>query len=190
MPQQWLERMETIAAAQQDASFQDRLEAWGTARNIAAARPLVGSGLGAGESSDVFTRFRPQSGVGGASTGPDLNALAYHSIYFQVLGDNGYPGLLLFVMLLVLTWRCLAQVRKTAREVPGQIWAFNLATMIQVSMAAYMVAGAALSMAYYDLPYLFMGIAIAMREIVRDAGHSRKIQIEPELVFPKPSLAI
>jgi probable O-glycosylation ligase (exosortase A-associated) len=187
MPQQWLERMETLDAAQQDTSFQDRLEAWGVARNIAAARPLVGSGLGASERSDVFIRFRPQ---GAGTTEPNLSALAYHSIYFQVLGDNGYPGLLLFLMLLVLTWRCLSQIRKAARDVPAQVWAFDLASMIQVSMVSYMIAGAALSMAYYDLPYLFMGIAIATREIVLDAERSRKVQIEREPAFSEQRLAM
>ncbi|HTT84143.1 MAG TPA: putative O-glycosylation ligase, exosortase A system-associated [Rhizomicrobium sp.] len=187
MPQQWLGRMETIKTAQQDSSFDDRLEAWAVARNIAAARPLAGSGLGASERSDVFTRFRPQ---GAGATEPNLSALAYHSIYFQVLGDNGYPGLLLFLALLALTWRCLSQVRKMARDVPDQAWAYDLATMIQVSMVSYMVAGAALSMAYYDLPYLFMGIAVAMREIVLQAERSPKALLEAEPGFRRPGLAM
>jgi len=39
--------------------------------------------------------------------------------------------------------------------------------MIQVSWAGYMVAGAALSMAYYDLAYIELGAIVALRQIVR-----------------------
>ncbi len=172
MPPRWLDRMETIQTAQSDASFQDRLGAWNVALNIAAARPLTGSGLGAGERSDVYFRFSPEKSLyrqqAIATGNPDTANLprAYHSIYFQALGDNGYPGLLLFLALLVLTWRYLTQIRRATRNDAELAWAFDLASMIQVSLVSYAVAGAGLSMAYYDVPYLFMGLAIAMRELV------------------------
>jgi probable O-glycosylation ligase (exosortase A-associated) len=175
MPPQWLARMETIGTAQNDASFQDRLDAWQVALNIAAARPLIGGGLGASERSDIYSRFRSQGSINAqnaqaAGRSEPINApRAYHSIYFQVLGDNGYPGLLLFLALLILTWRYLAQIRRATRGVAEHAWAFDLATMMQVSLFSYAVAGAGLSMAYYDMPYLFMGIAIAIRQIVRGA---------------------
>jgi len=172
LPPDWTARMETIRTAQSDESFQERLDAWHTALNIASQRPFVGSGMGASESADVYARFMPldsiyiQRAKGRPLTASDIGALAYHSIYFQVLGDNGYPGLFLFITLLVLTWRCLGQVRRAARGKAGLVWAADLASMMQLALLSYAVAGAALSMAYYDMPYLFMGIAIALREIV------------------------
>jgi len=47
-------------------------------------------------------------------------------------------------------------------------WAADLIAMIQVSYLAFFVSGAALSMAYYDLIYLFIGIALALDRMVAD----------------------
>jgi putative inorganic carbon (hco3(-)) transporter len=58
-------------------------------------------------------------------------------------------------------------VKKRAAARPELAWARDLATMIQVSQAGYMVAGAALSMAYYDLAYIELGAIVALRQIVR-----------------------
>jgi probable O-glycosylation ligase (exosortase A-associated) len=173
MPQAWLARMDTIETAEQDASFQDRLDAWRVALNIAAQHPLTGSGFGASERSDIYTRFSPENSIY-VERNTRIGAHAYHSIYFQVLGDHGYPGLVLFLGLLALTWRCLGRVRRATRRIPEQAWAFDLAAMLQVSLITYAVAGAALSMAYYDLPYIFMGIAIALRETVETAATGKK----------------
>jgi probable O-glycosylation ligase (exosortase A-associated) len=179
LPPDWTARMETIRSAQSDESFRERLDAWRTAINIASQRPFVGSGMGASESADVYARFMPADSLYVERAGPrpvttaDIGALAYHSIYFQVLGDNGYPGLILFIAMLVLTWRGLGQVRRAARGNTDLAWAADLAAMIQLALVSYAVAGAALSMAYYDMPYLFIGIAIALREIVIRPGESR-----------------
>jgi hypothetical protein len=64
---------------------------------------------------------------------------------------------------LVLLWR----VRKAARKIPDMVWAADLIAMIQVSYLAFFVSGAALSMAYYDLVYLFIGIALALDQMVK-----------------------
>lgn len=173
MPGVWVSRMHTIGQADEDASFKQRLDAWKVALNIVEARPLIGSGPGASERPRVYAQFSPPDSVyleraEKMQVQPVIGAHAYHSIYFQVLGDNGFPGLFLFLGLLGITWIYLGQIRRSTAGKPEESWAFDLATMTQVSMVSYLVAGAALSMAYYDMPYLFMGIAIAMRNVVRD----------------------
>ena len=59
-------------------------------------------------------------------------------------------------------------VRLRARTIPSLVWAADLVTMMQVSFLAFFVAGAALSMAYYDLVYLFIGIALTLDRIVHE----------------------
>jgi hypothetical protein len=53
-------------------------------------------------------------------------------------------------------------------------WAADLSSMVQVSLLSFMVAGAALAMAYYDLIFLIVGITVALSETVsmRLAGSS------------------
>jgi probable O-glycosylation ligase (exosortase A-associated) len=172
MPDTWTQRMDTIQSAGKDDSFQGRVQVWRFSYNIALAHPLVGGGLGASENGAVFNTY---------STDYVPFGRAAHSIYFQVLGDHGFAGLLIFLALLGAVWRQCTVVKKRATGRPELAWAMDLATMIQVSWAGYMVAGAALSMAYYDLAYIELGAIVALRQIVR--------QVEIVPARPAPNLA-
>lgn len=158
MPDSWKLRMTSIETAQQDSSFQGRVQAWTFAINVALARPLVGGGFGASETGRVFNAYSSIYLPAGR---------AAHSIYFQILGDHGFVGLTLYLALLAAAWRQCTQIRNQVASRPDLIWAADLASMIKVSCASFMVAGALLSMAYYDLFYLLLGALIAMRAIIR-----------------------
>jgi putative inorganic carbon (HCO3(-)) transporter len=170
MPDSWTQRMDTIQSAEKDDSFQGRVQVWRFSYNIALARPLVGGGLGASEDGTVFNTY---------STDYLPSGRAAHSIYFQVLGDHGFAGLLIYLVLLGAVWRQCTVVKKRSARRPELAWAADLATMIQVSWAGYMVAGAALSMAYYDLAYIELGAIVALRQIVR------QVDVVPERPAPR-----
>ena len=57
-------------------------------------------------------------------------------------------------------------VRRLTRDRPDLAWARDLATMGQLSLAGYWVAGTFLSMAYYDVYYTVIAILTVEREIV------------------------
>lgn len=158
MPASWTERMQTIQTADQDSSFQSRLASWEFAIKIAIARPFSGGGFNASENPYVFQQYNPGSVLHGG--------LAAHSLYFQLLGDHGFIGLALYLGLVGTTWLYAGQVRRRARSDPALAWAADLGAMIQVSMVGYMVGGAALSMAYYDLIFLQISISIALHHLV------------------------
>jgi hypothetical protein len=67
----------------------------------------------------------------------------------------------------VLTWRSAAGLVKAGKKDPELRWAADLGAMVQVSMIAYGSAGAFLSLAYYDLPYNVMVLAIVAQRLVR-----------------------
>ena len=157
MPAEWTKRMDTIQSTEEDTSFQGRLDAWRFSYNIALARPLVGGGFAASEDTTIFNTYSAEYRPSGR---------AAHSIYFQVLGDHGFAGLLIFLSILAAVWRQCVVVKKGSAGRPELAWAADLATMIQVSWAGYMVAGAALSLAYYDLAYIELGAIVALRQIV------------------------
>jgi O-antigen ligase len=93
---------------------------------------------------------------------------AIHSIWFQVLGDHGFVGFFLFVLLLFMGWRNLAKIRKASCRDPARRWQYDLAGFMQVSMVAYIVAGSALPMAYFDLTYQL--IAFTMLSVFTERG--------------------
>jgi putative inorganic carbon (HCO3(-)) transporter len=172
MPADWTKRMDTIQSAEEDGSFMGRVQVWRFSYNIALARPLVGGGLAASENGTIFNTY---------STDYVPSGRAAHSIYFQVLGDNGFAGLFIFLSLLGAVWWQCSVIKKRAAGRAELGWAVDLATMIQVSWAGYMVAGAALSMAYYDLTYIELGAIVALGKIVR--------QIDAVVARPAPHIA-
>src|SRR5206468_996327 len=83
--------------------------------------------------------------------------------------DHGYLALGLFLALLLLTWWRAGRVARAARLREDQEWIAQLAAMIQVSLGAYMVAGAALSMAYWDVAYILVALVSVLRRLLAEA---------------------
>jgi len=94
---------------------------------------------------------------------------AAHSIYFQVLGEHGFIGLGLWMAIGVSTWWAARDLIRMGRLKPEYKWASDLGPMIQVSMISYASAGAFLSLAYYDLPYNVMIMAVVAQRVIRAA---------------------
>jgi probable O-glycosylation ligase (exosortase A-associated) len=154
MPQRWSERMDSIGHYEDDESAMGRLNAWRMAYNLARDR-FFGGGFDVSEPS-IFFRYAPN---------PD-DVHAAHSIYFQVLGEHGFVGLVLYLTLGWLTYRNAAWIVRKSAGIQELNWAFNLARMIQASLIGFAVGGAFLSLLYYDVPYYLMVALIATRILV------------------------
>jgi len=141
MPEHWVSRMESIRNYQADASAMGRINAWWTMFNLANDR-LTGGGFQA-YTAHVFNLYAPDPSVPRAA----------HSIYFQVLGEHGWIGLVLFMGIWWSAWRVAARLRKHARDSVEGVRLRHLAGMCQVSLVGYATGGAFLSLAYFDLPY-------------------------------------
>jgi len=156
MPAQWIERMDTLHHARETDSGQTRIQSWKFASNVALHRPLVGGGFDVYESAAMWQTYGPEDAV----------PRAVHSIYFRVLGEQGFPGLVMFVALLFVSWRNCAKVRRRTRDSPSDKWAFDLASMLQVSLLAFMTAGLATTSTYFDLSYQIMAMCVLLKEIL------------------------
>lgn len=159
MPPAWLNRMSSIQEYDQDNSFNDRVAAWRTSWVIARERPAIGGGFSAVKLDKVVEEFHSPSSL--------TRGRAAHSIYFEVLGDHGFIGLGLYLIILAAAFGNTILVLNTARNRPDLDWAKHLARMLQVSMAAFVVSGAALSMAYYDGVLLVLGLTAALASVAR-----------------------
>jgi putative inorganic carbon (HCO3(-)) transporter len=154
MPEEWTGRMHSIDNYQEDASAQGRINAWGFAINIANHFPL-GGGFGV-FSPSMFKLYAPN---------PDVFYVA-HSIYFQVLGEHGYFGLFLYLLMLFAGWRTGTRIMRKCGTNPDLAWAAELARMCQVSIVGFMTAGAFLALAYYDLPFYVLALLICTEKVL------------------------
>jgi len=156
MPESWSERMSTIQTYDTDASAMGRINAWHTAWNLAVDRFPIGAGF-AFDNADVFARYAPNP----------ANILVAHSIYFQILGQHGFFGLALFLMVFGFTWLNFGWVAQNTKAKAGMEWAHDLSSMSQVTLTGYAVGGAFLNLAFFDLPYYLVVISVILRGLVR-----------------------
>jgi len=164
MPQTWYDRMSTIKTYEEDQSAMGRINAWHTAFNVATER-VTGGGfdmLG----TNTFRQYAPD---------PFMVHDA-HSIYFEVLGEQGFIGLSLFLLLGLLAWLRAQQVIKRCRSDHENKWAADLVAMIQVSLVGYAVGGAFLGLAYFDLPYHLMIIILLTAKFTGVLGNATQPQ--------------
>jgi len=162
MPPKWFDRIDTINEYQEDASAMGRINAWRMAYNLANDRP-TGGGFEIYDSY-VFTLYAPIP--------EDVHAA--HSIYFQVLGEHGWPGLILYLLLGLLTWRTGSAVIRMAGSDPERKWAVDMATMCQVSLIGFAVGGAFLSLAYFDVPYYVMVVLVALKDVLEKEDEEKR----------------
>lgn len=165
MPAQYFDRISTITTHQEDESAMGRVNAWKVAYGVAKERPLVGGGFQM-ITPEVFERHLP---------GETLHDT--HSIYFEALGEQGFVGLLLFLLLM---WGAMRQAKRLIKSLKTNEdfqWALDLASMIQVSIVAYAVGGAFLGLAYFDFYYHLIALLLLLR-IVVDRALQRQIVSE------------
>jgi probable O-glycosylation ligase (exosortase A-associated) len=155
MPGGWMQRMETIRTYQEDISATQRLNSWWVAYNLAKDSPVLGGGFRT-FSFEIYQAYIP--GYAYASLQHDA-----HSIYLQVLGEHGFPGLALYLALIISTLLSLRSLVRSTRNRPHQEWIGDCARMIQVSLAAYLVSGTFLSMSYFDLFYHLVAITVLLK---------------------------
>jgi probable O-glycosylation ligase (exosortase A-associated) len=168
MPESWVGRMETIQTFEQDSSAMSRLYAWKTMWALALDRPLVGGGF-LSDNAVVFSLYAPEF-VGDYAGGAIFVA---HSIYFQALGEHGFPGLMLYLLLGILAWRkagAIAVQSKADLELGS--WVPILMRMVQVSLVGFAVGGAFLSLVYFDLPYYIVGFVVLVDATIRERAIS------------------
>jgi putative inorganic carbon (hco3(-)) transporter len=173
MPAKWFDRMDTIAAYREDFSALGRLNSWQMAFNLAKDRPLVGGGFQIYD-PPIFQRYAPDP--------EDVHAA--HSIYFAALGEHGFVGLGLILMLGFLAWVNAGWVSRHTRKRADLAWASNLALMCQVSMVGYAVGGAFLSILYFDLPYFLIVILVLLKRHVKEVlAQEKAAASKPEPSF-------
>ena len=185
MPDSWSTRMDTIQNYQADSSAMTRIYSWLTQWNLALDRPLVGGGFGT-DTLSVFRRYAPTEAPFNIYTGTVWVA---HNIYFQALGEHGFVGLGLFIMLGFLTWRMASSVSKrAAADGDSGDWAPLLMRMCQVSLVGYAIGGSFLSLMNLDVIYYLMAVIVMTDATLREA-QSARVKASPAPLSPPAKVA-
>lgn len=172
-PPSWMARMQAFLGGTLDESAQERLTSWAFAWNLAKHYPITGAGFEC-FTPNLFAMFSPRDPrtwlAGHTSSGP-------HSIYFQVMAEQGFVGLSIFLGLLV---SCLLSARRLCKRVAGNQnlqWIASYSTVVELSIIGYMVSGAFLGRAYFDLFWQIVGILIILKILYKRELRAAREQV-------------
>ena len=187
-PESWFQRPNTINDATDYGSFMGRVVAWKMSWLIATDHPLFGGGMHAVQRLLVWDTYRPYLYLLDSVivTPPaDTAPHAAHSTYFEVLGDTGFIGLMLFLGVVGLVfWNCRSLIRMGRRH-PSLTWAVDLGRMLQITLVVYCVTTALLSMGYFELLYIVVALLSRCRRTVKQALAAQQAgQLTPAKPLP------
>ncbi len=164
MPSEWFERMNTIkeTSSATESPLTSRVTSWKINYLAALDHPYIGHGFNATAGQFVWQNYvhdLDSLNWGIETPIPKIGYVA-HSIYFEVLGNQGFVGLFMFLLIIFLT---ISKINKLCKQAYQQgSWEHQLLTSIKVSIAAFCICGAALSAAYFELFYALVAMVICM----------------------------
>jgi O-antigen ligase len=166
-PSGYGDRMGTIANYEEDDSARQRTVAWKAAFQMAQDFPL---GVGAGNFSAAYGHFYIPADAHGFGA---FRWMSAHSVYFRVLAEYGFGGL---IMLLSLMFLCFRDNLASARQVDARPQVYDLPAwwpaLLNISMSMYCVG--ALFLGGFNYPHLFLLAGLSMATTRAIAEDSRR----------------
>src|SRR5262245_34329497 len=141
-----------------------RLQIWGRGVGYVLTHPILGVGVdnfGAAEGMLAPFASRQQYGVGVKWNAP-------HNTFLQVAAEMGLPALAFFIAMVVSAFRVLAPHRRP-RSLPPPPVPAALKQALRASILGFMIGAMFLSLAYLEVLYILVAMAIAVRKIERRA---------------------
>ncbi len=195
VPQSFLERMSTIETYQSDKSASTRIAVWKWTLDMVKERPL-GGGFDIYKTNLIEVQMVETTEVDGDIDTREFTstqrARAFHSSYFEVLGELGYPGFAIWISIVILgMWKSRALVRaekKRQKSLPpdspamaNSEWARSFGTAISIAIPVYMTGslfvGIAFQPSFYTLLALMVSVSFLREETVNRAIASTKVPI-------------
>ncbi len=166
LPQSYYERMSTINSPQGDESASTRVAVWQWTLDYASENPF-GGGFDAYR-GNKFTYNIPVTEEAGNTMAVEYRevtdeARAYHSAIFEMLGEQGWPGLTLWLLLQLLgVWQMERLRRRWRGRSAGQEqWQAPLASALQFGQIIYLVGSLFQGIAYQPFILLLIGLQCA-----------------------------
>jgi probable O-glycosylation ligase (exosortase A-associated) len=166
----WYGRITSIGEYEEDKSVQGRFVAWEVATKLALDSPLTGGGFRALQ-PEIYRRY------GYYDVKKEFVA---HSIVFQVLGDHGFVGLGLFVILIGTTLLSLELVVRVATGASELSEVRHLAWITQTSLISYVVCGLFLALAYFPIVYHLSAIGAILVKLAHGQVSANRNTIEQD----------
>ena len=153
----WNERVSTIGEYQTDGSAMTRLLVWQWTLGYVSTHPLGGSF----DAYGIDTIFMPpdQENPGGSVQ----VGRAWHSIYFEMLGELGWPGLIMFLTAAWYTVISLLSLSRRCKKNPNLLWVADMSDALQTSIMVFLSSGAFVGIAFIPAFWYIIAMSISLR---------------------------
>ncbi len=198
LPASYYERMATIAQPGGDESASTRVAVWQWTLDYASRNPF-GGGFDSYRANS-FTYTLPVREEVGNTTSVEYREVvdegrAFHSALFEILGEQGYPGLIIWLTLHGLG---VFQMERIYRRWKGaddeaEAWISPLAAALQMASLIYLVGALFQGIAYQPVMLMIIGIQIGLNSYVKRlesvagafASDARETELSPSAVRSK-----
>lgn len=188
LPQSFTSRMDTITEYKADSSASTRLAVWSWTWEYVQRHPL-----GGGFEAYLQNRLRIEkvatANEGAVETVDHIvehdKGRAYHSSYFEMLGEQGFPGLAMWLALHAIGLTRMEILRRRYLKADGdRAWVSPLATALQHGHIIYLIGSLFVGIAFQ--PFVYMLIAM---QIGFDGYVTRRLDRRAPEPFQRPSKA-
>lgn len=180
LPQSFTSRMGTISSYEADSSATTRIAVWRWTWNYVQDNPWGGGFDAYRQNRLLVSTVSTQSAGGGVRSVEQRThadeGRAYHSSYFEMLGEQGFAGLFLFLLIHGIGLVRMEVLRRRWRGAAGdKAWIAPLATALQHFQIIYMVGACFVGIAFQPFVLMIVGVQIGFGWVVaRREGEARK----------------
>jgi probable O-glycosylation ligase (exosortase A-associated) len=176
----WHARISTAFEPSKEESANTRLLVWAWTIDLANRYPA-----GAGFMSFLGNRLEMQTADGQEIV---QEGRAFHSIYFEVLGEHGWVGLAIFLSIFAVFFLDMQRIRRKVRDRPDLEWLGGLARALSHSVLIFMAGAAFIGVAFSPLHYYLFALAVSASAALRRAAAAPMPASAEPGVAPTPAL--
>jgi probable O-glycosylation ligase (exosortase A-associated) len=195
LPSSYTERMSTIQGYQADASASTRIAVWEWTLGYVKQHPF-GGGFDAYRGNHIrYDTVEVKQHGDQAVVDKTLQvdaARAYHSAYFEMLGEQGWPGLALWLAINLGGVVRMEVIRRRYRKStdPGEAWIAPLASGLQMAHLVYLLGGTFIGIAFQPFVYELIGAQIGLDTyLTRRRKETAWRPMRPRAASPRPALS-
>jgi probable O-glycosylation ligase (exosortase A-associated) len=164
LPKTFTERMGTIQTYKADESASTRVAVWAWTREYVAAHPF-GGGFEMYRQDEVRYDLQTLDQFGNP-TGTRLatdRARAYHSSYFEMLGEQGYVGLAMWLLIGIIGIFRMEVLRYRYRDAGPELkWVPPLAAALENGHLIYLLGSCFISIGFQPFIFMLIGMQIGL----------------------------
>jgi O-antigen ligase len=150
IPEEQLERFRSMG---NDETSMTRLENWEKGLEMARMFPLLGVGFKNWQLAD----FQFFSG----------NGLLSHNIFIECLSELGYSGFLVFILLILFSFKTNHDTRVMLNDQHERKFLINISHSLDAALVGFLASGFFVTVLYYPYFWINLSFTVALNNIVK-----------------------